>query len=176
MSLIALACGVSAGVLTALGWFGFAAMLLFLAGFLDVLDGIVARAHGTSGPAGAVLDSFLDRPVDFSWHAGAAFLWRDDPLLMFIALAAAHGSFVLSYTSMLAEKNGVSVPHGVMKRTERGPMILLGTCFATWTGGWEVAHGLPTATPLLVVTALIALGANGSAIWRLTALRRALKG
>ncbi len=174
VSWVAMGCGVTAGVLTALGWFGFAGCFLFLAGFLDVVDGVVARYHGTSSRAGAVLDSFLDRPADFAWHAGAAVLWRDDPLLMTIALLAAYGSFALSYSSALAEREGVTVPRGIMKRTERGPLVLLGTCAATYTGAWETAHALPVAVPLLVVTAAIALGTNASAFGRLAAMRREL--
>lgn len=45
-------------------WFGI--LLFFISGFLDMLDGYVARKTGQSSPVGTVLDIVADRLVEFS--------------------------------------------------------------------------------------------------------------
>jgi len=175
VSWIGLSLGAAAAVGIAVGELGLAATFLFASGIFDVLDGMVARERGTVSRAGAVLDSVLDRSVDFMWHAACAWLWHDNPLLLGLSLLAAHSSFLMSYSSAMADREGVrGIPRGVMKRTERGPLLLVGCCLSVFTGSWEVAHGLPMGVPLAIANGMIAVGATLSAMRRVSALRKAL--
>ncbi|RYZ40472.1 MAG: CDP-alcohol phosphatidyltransferase family protein, partial [Myxococcaceae bacterium] len=56
--------GVSSGVAVAAGRFALGGWLFLMAGVLDVMDGRVARTRKEANPAGAALDSVLDRYVD----------------------------------------------------------------------------------------------------------------
>lgn len=85
-------------------------------GLLDVLDGAVARARGTSSPAGAYLDSLLDRLTDavfllYFWPAVG------DKLVILIALI---GTFLVSYARCRGESLGAHARGvGFMERGER---------------------------------------------------------
>src|SRR5580704_967178 len=59
-----------AAILFAMGRFGQAAAVLFLAGFLDMADGQVARRVGRVTAFGAFLDSTLDRYSDLALYMG----------------------------------------------------------------------------------------------------------
>ncbi len=59
-----------AAVMFAAGLFGSAASLIFLAGFLDMLDGQVARREKRVTAFGGFLDSTLDRYSDMALYMG----------------------------------------------------------------------------------------------------------
>lgn len=83
---------------------------------LDVLDGAVARSRGLVSPAGAFLDSVLDRASDaafllYFWPAVA------DKLAIFAALV---GTFMVSYARCRGESLGARARGvGFMERGER---------------------------------------------------------
>ena len=61
----------AAGAL-AQGWFVYGGLLILAGGFFDLVDGVVARHHGTSSRFGAFLDSTVDRFVDMALLLGIA--------------------------------------------------------------------------------------------------------
>lgn len=67
VSWLSLLAGLTAGLLAACGLLGTASWALALSGLCDGLDGAIARRTGITTPAGAVLDSALDRYVSFSF-------------------------------------------------------------------------------------------------------------
>ena len=108
--------GVVAGVLFGLGW-GFAAGVTALVSqVLDGVDGQFARLTGRQSPAGALLDSTLDRYSDGALMIGmTVYLIRlPAPLpawqVLCIASLAIMGSNLVSYSAARAEGLELTVP------------------------------------------------------------------
>jgi phosphatidylglycerophosphate synthase len=158
--------GLAAGIALALGFYGLGALLAGVAGILDALDGLIARQRGTAGPAGAMLDSLLDRPVEFFLIGGLALHWRHSLPLLALCLLALLGSFLVTYSTALAEIHEVEVPRGSMRRAERMSYLVGAAVLSPLT------H--PAGLPLVVALALIALVGNVSAVQRVRAGRRLL--
>ena len=123
-----------AGLLTAFysGWlitqesFFIAGVVLLLSGLLDMLDGAVARASGTASAFGGILDSSLDRYGDAVVLGGAAIYYSSvDDLLLFAALIALSGSFVISYVRARAECEVEDCRVGFWERGERLVLVAL---------------------------------------------------
>lgn len=71
---------------------------LLLSGFLDTLDGSLARYKGLSSPQGAALDIFCDRIVEFSILLG---LYEVNPEMRALPILFMLGSVLLCITSFL---------------------------------------------------------------------------
>jgi CDP-diacylglycerol--glycerol-3-phosphate 3-phosphatidyltransferase len=137
--------GVTADMITIIGTIGVAtgAFVFFPRGhlfggtvfitcfvFSDLIDGLVARARGTSGPWGAWLDSTLDRIGDGAifgslvwWYAAGG----DQPILAGLTLACLVGGTVISYAKARAESLGFTCNVGIAERSERLITILVTT-------------------------------------------------
>ena len=161
-----------AAVAAATGHWGFASWGLLAAALMDVMDGAVARAAGHSSPAGAVLDSVLDRYAEFLFFAGTFVFYRDNLAAQFIVMAALFGSFLVTYSTAKAEALGITPPRGSMKRSDRLALMVVGTGFTPFSQFWFEAPGGRNAWPILVALGLIAVLANYSAIRRFVAIAR----
>jgi phosphatidylglycerophosphate synthase len=122
-------------------WLGLAALLA--SGLADALDGSLARATGRTSPAGAFLDSTLDRAADFLYLTGLWFLLLDhgagpapSALLCF---SAALLSFLVSYAKARGEALGATCDVGLMERAPR---------FLFLAALYLAAALIPAATPL----------------------------
>ncbi|MCC6416108.1 MAG: CDP-alcohol phosphatidyltransferase family protein [Opitutaceae bacterium] len=166
VSWLSLALGLLAGVLAACGRPGAAAWALTLSGLGDALDGAIARLQGTASRGGAVLDSALDRYVEFFLYAGLLYFFRAQSFAQLLAIIALFGGFMVTYSTAKAEALQVKPPRGWMKRAER-LVWLTGGCAAAAGAG---VFGLGPAPVLIGVCAVIAVFANLSAIVRLRAL------
>jgi CDP-diacylglycerol--glycerol-3-phosphate 3-phosphatidyltransferase len=111
------------GLLYAVGWIFTAGCVLIASGTLDVLDGAMARKTGPTTPRGAFFDSVVDRYGEGAVFIGLAMFYRESSMLWAV-LAAAFGSFMVSYTRARAEALGVACSVGLMQRPE--PYVLLG--------------------------------------------------
>jgi CDP-diacylglycerol--glycerol-3-phosphate 3-phosphatidyltransferase len=106
-------------------------LLLALAGLVDVLDGSVAKAAGTSSPRGAFFDSVSDRLSDallfggVAWYLASAY-GGHAPLLPMAVLA---GAMLISYERAKAESLGFDARGGIMERAERFVALGLGLLF-----------------------------------------------
>jgi CDP-diacylglycerol---glycerol-3-phosphate 3-phosphatidyltransferase len=157
------------------GMFGVAALAALLAGLCDALDGLVSRITGKGTPAGQVLDSSVDRAVEFLCLGGIILYWRMDLILLVIGLLALFGAFMVSYSTAKAEALGVLPPRGNMKRAERAFLIVLGA-FLSAILSPEFFFFLPVDVqllerndlPLMICISLIAIFGNLSAVQRLT--------
>ncbi len=124
---------------------------LIITGFVfsDTVDGIMARAAGTSGPWGAYLDSTLDRVGDAAIFGGLI-LWftgtGNHRLTAYLALACLILGSVVSYSKARAEGLGMTANVGIAERADR----LVATLAATGL----VGLGLPT---IVLTTTLAAL-------------------
>jgi CDP-diacylglycerol--glycerol-3-phosphate 3-phosphatidyltransferase len=106
-------------------------LLLALAGLVDVLDGSVAKASGTSSPRGAFFDSVADRLSDALLFGGVAWYLASEygghaPLLPMAVLA---GAMLISYERAKAESLGFDARGGIMERAERFVALGLGLLF-----------------------------------------------
>jgi phosphatidylglycerophosphate synthase len=121
------------------------ALGLVAAGFIDMLDGAVARAMNTSTKFGAVYDPVLDRYAEFAILLGIGLgRFVDWPWILF----ALFGMVMASYTRAKAESDGglSSCTVGIAERQEKIILLLLGSAlepyFSTALTYCAVAVGL----------------------------------
>lgn len=134
--------------------------------FSDLVDGIMAREAGASGPWGSFLDSTLDRIQDAAiflalswWGFGAG----QTPAVGVLAGVCLALGMLVSYARAKAESLGLTASGGVAERAER---LVLTLVFAGLTG-----LGLPTAV-LTTVLALLAVASLVTVLQRVAAVRR----
>lgn len=114
--------GIGAGVLVYFDWIVFGIVLFWLSGFLDALDGSLARLSKQASPSGAMLDIVSDRIVELSIFWALA-LRHTESLYAMLALVSCVliSMTVFLTTGMLAEKTGKKSFYyqaGLMERTE----------------------------------------------------------
>jgi CDP-diacylglycerol--glycerol-3-phosphate 3-phosphatidyltransferase len=120
-----------AAAMFAMGRFHQAAAVLFLAGFLDMADGQVARRVGRVTAFGAFLDSTLDRYSDLALYMGLVVYYTliGRTFYMTLAAVAMASSFMVSYSRARAESLIPSCKVGFMERPERLVLLILGGLF-----------------------------------------------
>ena len=136
LTLIGLVIGVIAAFLFARGEQFLAGITLLVAGFFDVIDGAVARLLQKETAFGGVLDSVIDRYVDFMLYAGIVYAFMigaiAEPGLIFgwgwaWGILAIAGSFMVSYIRARAEAAGSGkLDVGIAERAERLIILALG--------------------------------------------------
>jgi phosphatidylinositol phosphate synthase len=138
----------------------------------DMLDGLLARVKGSSGPWGAFLDSTLDRVGDAAVFSGLA-IWAargHQPVLACVALYCLVAGNMVSYARARAEGLGVRADVGVAERSERLLVALvaagltgLGVPFVLPIGLWLVAAGATVTfgQRVLVVRRAVGPGSAG---------------
>ncbi len=137
------------------------AVLLLLTGFLDMLDGAVARASNRVTKFGALYDSTLDRYAEIMVFFGIAYYFVNETshgaeyglLVSMIVFVGIAGSLMVSYVRARAEGLGLECRVGLMQRPERLIAISIG---ALVSDAWLVGALL-----------LIAVFANFTAIQRI---------
>jgi CDP-diacylglycerol--glycerol-3-phosphate 3-phosphatidyltransferase len=143
-------------------WGAFAVTVFVL---LDMLDGALARARGGGSVFGAVLDSVGDRAADAAIF-GALVWWFSGPgdnrLLVLLALLCLMLGVLTSYIKARAEGMGLSCDVGIVERTERLILVLLGTGFT----GLGIPYAIDVALWLLLV------GSAVTVVQRIVAVRR----
>ena len=120
-----------AAALFAMGLFRYAAGALFLAAFLDMADGQVARRSGQVTAFGAFLDSTLDRYSDLGLYMGLVVYYTliGRNFYMVLAAIAMASSFMVSYSRARAESLIPLCKVGFMERPERLVLLILGGLF-----------------------------------------------
>jgi len=100
-----------------------AALFLLISGFLDALDGVLARLYGEVTVLGGFLDSLLDRYADAFVFLGIILGWLikdSESAWVFWGFAALAGSLLVSYSRARAEAAGVKMETvGIAERAER---------------------------------------------------------
>ena len=134
---------------------------MLVAGFFDLIDGVVARNQGRSSACGAFFDSTMDRVSELLVFAGIGVAMArvgdvTGTLLLFWALL---GSFMTSYTRARAEKDLASLSAGLMERAERWLVLIVGALVGY----------------LQVALFVVAVGSTLTAIQRIRAARRMLQ-
>ncbi|HJO04843.1 MAG TPA: CDP-alcohol phosphatidyltransferase family protein [Acidobacteriota bacterium] len=105
-----------------------AAGWIVLGGLLDLIDGAVARAYGTTTEFGGVLDSVVDRASDTLVHIGVVYHFHtlDEPLFVVLSAVSLGGSLGVSYTRARAENVIPECRVGFTERGERLVLLMLG--------------------------------------------------
>jgi CDP-diacylglycerol--glycerol-3-phosphate 3-phosphatidyltransferase len=147
-------------------WGAFAVTVFVL---LDMLDGALARARGGGSVFGAVLDSTGDRAADAAifgalvwWFSGSG----DNRLLVLLALLCLVLGVLTSYIKARAEGVGLSCDVGIVERTERLILVLVGTGFS--------GLGIPYAVHVALWVLLA--GSTITVAQRIVAVRRSAAG
>ncbi|HOI70659.1 MAG TPA: archaetidylinositol phosphate synthase [Methanobacterium sp.] len=98
-------------------------VFIALSGFVDMLDGVIARKNRSTTPFGGVLDSTMDRFSDaiifIGIIAGGFIDW-------FIGILTILASFTVSYVRARAESEGIRCNVGIAERPERLLILIAG--------------------------------------------------
>jgi CDP-diacylglycerol--glycerol-3-phosphate 3-phosphatidyltransferase len=131
LTLLGLVVTIWAAVLFAAGEFRWAAAAVFLAGFLDMADGPVARKQGRVSTFGAFFDSVVDRYSDMILYMGLLVYYAMIGRFFYVVLAAVAmaGSFMVSYARARAESLIPACKVGFMERPERLVLLIIGGAF-----------------------------------------------
>ncbi len=131
LTLLGLVVTIWAAVLFAKGEFRWAAGVVFLAGFLDMADGPVARKQGRVSTFGAFFDSVVDRYSDMILYMGLLVYYAMIGRFFYVVLAAVAmaGSFMVSYARARAESLIPACKVGFMERPERLVLLIIGGVF-----------------------------------------------
>jgi CDP-diacylglycerol--glycerol-3-phosphate 3-phosphatidyltransferase len=162
------AIGLAAGVLAAVGEWGWAGFLLVFGSWCDLIDGEIARTTRTQGTAGAFLDSNLDRLSEIALFAGLAASFPDRAGA-FWSVAALAASLMVSYARARGEGLGVECPNFGMERPHRVVLLMFAMLFAPY---------LPGTLGVLIVEvacAVIAVGAAATALGRMVVIHHRLR-
>lgn len=159
LTMLSLATNVVVGWLLVEGHFFVAGALLIAAGLFDIFDGGVARLRGEDGPAGAFLDSVLDRVSDIIVFGSLfwALAGQGRRTAAALALSSLIVALLVSYIRAEAESSGLKLTEGLMQRLERYVALMVGLMAPGWL--------LPVLVVLTVLGGATALQRIASA-WR----------
>jgi CDP-diacylglycerol--glycerol-3-phosphate 3-phosphatidyltransferase len=133
--------------------------------FTDMLDGLLARIKGNSGPFGAFLDSTMDRVADAAIFGGMV-IWftrgGHNPVLAAVTLFCLVCGFLVSYVKARAQGLGLACDVGLIERPER---MLIGLT-AVGLSGLGIPYILPIGLWALAAGSLVTLGQRMHAVHR----------
>lgn len=141
-------------------WGAFAVTVFVL---LDMLDGALARARGGGSVFGAVLDSTGDRAADAAVFAGLVWWFSgpgDNRMIVWLSLTCLVLGVLTSYVKARAEGLGLTCDVGLVERTERLILILVGTGFT----GLGIPYALQVCLWVLLVGSTITVGQRFAAV------------
>ena len=163
ITVFALLAGIAAGAFFAFRSPGWAVVLIFICGALDIIDGKVASKAGKKSLYGAIFDSTMDRYSEFFIYFGLAYYFRGH-WPMWIPFFTFLGSTMVSYTRARAEGLGIECRVGFMQRAERMILLVLGTLIGIIFKVFDPA--------MIVILTAIAVISNITAIDRTLLVRK----
>ncbi len=149
LTVLGLVFSIAAGLAFAMGRFRTGAVITCLSGLCDILDGQLARKTNTITRFGAFFDSALDRIADAALLLGFSWFYMSnlvdmavnpqrvlinlqrglEPLtwavIAMLAMLAAVGSLLVSYTRARAEGLGIDCKVGWFERPERIVLVII---------------------------------------------------
>ena len=132
---------------------------ILLSGFLDVVDGAVARYHGRASKFGAFLDSTMDRFADAIIYIGIIFGGYCD---WFWGVLAIHSAICVSYVRARAESQGVDCSVGIAERAVRLIILMVGALIAYFAGDIYLTYVIY----ILVILSYFTVGQRILHVWR----------
>ena len=154
-----------------------AGLIVAFGAIFDLFDGALARATNKTSNFGAFLDSTMDRAgegvVYIGIVVGLATLMYDNPIGVYLAVAAMAASYMVSYVRSRAESLGFSPGSGMASvglapREVRMSILVVGMLAIPWTIAQDflLMHA-PVPQSLLVALGLITVLATITAIQRI---------
>lgn len=103
------------------GYMTYGGLVVFVMGFVDALDGTMARLRGMAGEFGAFVDSVTDRYSELVIFGGLLFYFTStgNSLAVILVYAAASGSILVSYIRSRGQSLGWDTKVGLLTRMER---------------------------------------------------------
>ena len=132
---------------------------ILLSGFLDVVDGAVARYHNRASKFGAFLDSTMDRFADAIIYIGIIFGGYCD---WFIGVLAIHSAITVSYVRARAESQGVDCSVGIAERAVRMIILMIGALIGYFTEPIYFTYVII----ILVILSYITVGERIHHVWK----------
>lgn len=145
-----------AGVAFATGFVRTGGVVMLVAGFFDLIDGVVARSQGRSSRAGGFLDSTMDRLADLLVFSGIAVGMArvGDVGGVVLVCWGLTASVMTSYVRARAERHLARFEVGFVERGERVAMIALAAIVGMLRLGlWAVAIGATITSVQRIVVA-----------------------
>ncbi|HWS57180.1 MAG TPA: CDP-alcohol phosphatidyltransferase family protein [Actinotalea sp.] len=141
------------------------ALIIFVFALTDLVDGLMARTAGRSGPWGAFLDSTLDRFGDAAIFSGLILYLvnQDEQVGALLGLACLALGSIVPYARARAEGLGMTASVGIAERADR----LIVAFFATMAVGMGAPIGV-----LSVVLGLLALASAVTVGQRMATVHR----
>jgi len=123
-----------------MGFWKLAVLVGTIGGFMDGLDGLVAREYKKESPFGAIFDSFCDRLTEIAIYLGVLAYYLNHPapyhLEIYAAFLVITGSMLVSYIKARANAEGIACSGGFAQRSERliaiGILLLSGPGVMVW--------------------------------------------
>lgn len=132
---------------------------ILFSGFLDVVDGAVARYHNKSSKFGAFLDSTMDRFADAIIYIGIIFGGYCD---WFVGVLAIHSAITVSYVRARAESQGAECNIGIAERAVRMIILMIGAIIGYFAGDVYFTYIIY----LLVVLSYFTVAQRIMYVWR----------
>ena len=154
---------VGAAVLIVTGHLFAAGFVVLIAGFLDMLDGALARHTNQATRFGAVFDSTLDRLSEAAVLLGILVLYAREQSVIPILLVclALLTSLLVSYIRARSEALGVECQVGLFTRPERVVVLALGL----------LLNQIVIALAIIVAFSFITVGQRLLYVWQQTKIR-----
>lgn len=122
VTLASLITGILTGLFISIDWGWLAVMWLLLSGYLDMLDGSIARLTNTSSSFGTILDIMCDRTVEviifFAFALRAPELWFVYMLMMGTTLLCVSSFLVVGIFSTNVTNKSFYYSPGLIERAE----------------------------------------------------------
>tara|TARA_B100001123_G_scaffold64793_1_gene71693 strand:- start:31519 stop:32010 length:492 start_codon:yes stop_codon:yes gene_type:complete len=133
ITILGLILSIVASYLIYQGYFLVSGLLILISGFMDMMDGALARRYATASQMGAFLDSVTDRISEAALLFGILLFYLNqyntysgEIKLLFLTLA---GSMLVSYLRARGESLNIDCKIGIMTRPERILLISIGLLF-----------------------------------------------
>lgn len=148
---LALIVGLVAAYFIYVNQFVLAIFGILIAGFLDYVDGAIAKAMKKETKWGAMLDSVVDKITELAIYFALALFSN---IYFFGSLLAASAFMLSSYISKHAGAIGAKMGGGLLERKERYALILIGLIFLVWQNTIIMLYILYVIGVLSLFTAL----------------------
>ena len=139
-----------------------AGFVVLVAGFLDMLDGALARSTGKTTRFGGILDSTLDRLSEAALLLGILFIYASGnsvPGVVLVGLALV-GSLMVSYIRARAAALDLQCEVGLFTRPERVIVLALGLLLSRFD------YALTIALAIIVVFSFITVLQRVFVVWQ----------
>lgn len=144
-----------------------AGVVVLAASFFDTLDGALARGTNQVTRFGSILDSTLDRVSEAALLLGilAFYALNTSPrstVIILLAGVAMVVSFLVSYVRARAEGAGLECEVGLLTRTERVVLLVLGILLS------RIDYALISALGIIAILSSITVSQRLLYVWRQT--------